>query len=213
MRCQPLHTQLLIASGTLSVSEDAIVACTCHKHPCQPDCGRACLAFVQVCAASRLCLALVLLPSLLTGHVSTSAGFINRSSKGSIQELRCCTVAHWLRGGLIRGHNHMSSCRLCRCAHVDCTWQVHRATLHTGEDVVVKVQRPGLRALFDIDLANLRQLATIIDKGDEARDVLGIYEECATILYREIDYIFEGRSADRCCWACFPLHATCTSSV
>ncbi len=28
--------------------------------------------------------------------------------------------------------------------------------LRTGEEVVVKVQRPGLRALFDIDLANLK---------------------------------------------------------
>ena len=30
--------------------------------------------------------------------------------------------------------------------------QVHRATLHSGEQVVVKVQRPGLRQLFEIDL-------------------------------------------------------------
>lgn len=34
--------------------------------------------------------------------------------------------------------------------------QVHAARLHSGELVVVKVQRPGLRALFDIDLANLK---------------------------------------------------------
>jgi predicted unusual protein kinase regulating ubiquinone biosynthesis (AarF/ABC1/UbiB family) len=33
--------------------------------------------------------------------------------------------------------------------------QVHRATLR-GEEVVIKVQRPGLKALFDIDLKNLR---------------------------------------------------------
>lgn len=30
--------------------------------------------------------------------------------------------------------------------------QVHRAVLHSGEEVVVKVQRPGLKQLFDIDL-------------------------------------------------------------
>lgn len=30
--------------------------------------------------------------------------------------------------------------------------QVHRAILHNGEKVVVKVQRPGLKKLFDIDL-------------------------------------------------------------
>ena len=33
--------------------------------------------------------------------------------------------------------------------------QVHRAKLK-GEEVVIKVQRPGLKDLFDIDLKNLR---------------------------------------------------------
>lgn len=34
--------------------------------------------------------------------------------------------------------------------------QVHLARLKTGERVVVKVQRPGLKDLFDIDLKNIR---------------------------------------------------------
>jgi predicted unusual protein kinase regulating ubiquinone biosynthesis (AarF/ABC1/UbiB family) len=33
--------------------------------------------------------------------------------------------------------------------------QVHRARLN-GQEVVIKVQRPGLKELFDIDLKNLR---------------------------------------------------------
>ena len=45
--------------------------------------------------------------------------------------------------------------------------QVHRAVLWTGEEVVVKVQRPGLKQLFDIDLNNLRILAEQLDKQDE----------------------------------------------
>lgn len=45
--------------------------------------------------------------------------------------------------------------------------QVHKATLWSGEDVVVKVQRPGLRRLFDIDLNNLRILAEQLDRQDE----------------------------------------------
>lgn len=36
------------------------------------------------------------------------------------------------------------------------TRQVHLATLKSGERVVVKVQRPGLKELFDIDLKNIR---------------------------------------------------------
>lgn len=34
--------------------------------------------------------------------------------------------------------------------------QVHLARLSSGERVVVKVQRPGLKDLFDIDLKNIR---------------------------------------------------------
>jgi hypothetical protein len=36
--------------------------------------------------------------------------------------------------------------------------------------VVVKVQRPGLKQLFDIDLENLRLLAEQLDRGDDNRD-------------------------------------------
>lgn len=76
--------------------------------------------------------------------------------------------------------------------------QVHRATLHTGEQVVVKVQRPGLQRLFDIDLAQLRTVAAQLDAMEEGRDFTGIYAECEAILRQEIDYITEGRSANRC---------------
>lgn len=60
--------------------------------------------------------------------------------------------------------------------------QVHRATLLTGESVVIKVQRPGLRRLFEIDLNNLRILSEQLDKGDEnrcgpAREGWGWWEE------------------------------------
>ncbi|XP_007049375.2 PREDICTED: uncharacterized protein sll1770 [Theobroma cacao] len=79
--------------------------------------------------------------------------------------------------------------------------QVHRAILHNGEKVVVKVQRPGLRKLFDIDLRNLKLIAEYFQNsetfGGLTRDWIGIYEECSTILYQEIDYINEGKNADR----------------
>ena len=76
--------------------------------------------------------------------------------------------------------------------------QVHCARLHSGEAVVVKVQRPGLSRLFDIDLAVLAGLAAQLDAQEEGRDFTGIYNECAGILRREIDYIAEGRNANRC---------------
>lgn len=77
--------------------------------------------------------------------------------------------------------------------------QVHRAQLLSGEQVVVKVQRPGLRKLFAVDLAILRRIAQYFHhhpRYGRGRDWLGIYEECRRILYEEADYLNEGRNAD-----------------
>lgn len=77
--------------------------------------------------------------------------------------------------------------------------QVHRSQLHSGEEVVVKVQRPGLRKLFEIDLQILKGIARYFQGHPEwgkGRDWLGIYEECCKILWQEIDYLNEGRNAD-----------------
>ncbi|BAZ45217.1 ABC-1 domain-containing protein [Chondrocystis sp. NIES-4102] len=77
--------------------------------------------------------------------------------------------------------------------------QVHKAKLHSGEEVVVKVQRPGLKQLFTVDLAILRQIARYFQnhpKWGENRDWLGIYDECCRILWEETEYINEGRNAD-----------------
>ncbi|GJP56458.1 hypothetical protein CLOM_g15528 [Closterium sp. NIES-68] len=79
--------------------------------------------------------------------------------------------------------------------------QVHRAVLHSGEVVVIKVQRPALKQLFDIDLENMRLVCEYFQNsenlGGPTRDWVGIYEECCTVLYQEIDYLNEGRNADR----------------
>ena len=77
--------------------------------------------------------------------------------------------------------------------------QVHRAQLHSGEEVVVKVQRPGLKKLFTIDLAILRGITQYFHKHPKwgrGRDWLGIYGECSKILWEEIEYLQEGRNAD-----------------
>ena len=77
--------------------------------------------------------------------------------------------------------------------------QVHKAQLHSGPEVVVKVQRPGLRKLFEIDLQILKGIARYFQnhpKWGRGRDWMGIYEECCRILWLEIDYINEGKNAD-----------------
>ncbi|MEQ8386645.1 MAG: AarF/ABC1/UbiB kinase family protein [Coleofasciculus sp. A1-SPW-01] len=77
--------------------------------------------------------------------------------------------------------------------------QVHKAQLQSGEEVVVKVQRPGLRKLFTIDLQILKGIARYFQNHPDwgrGRDWMGIYEECCRILWEEIDYLSEGRNAD-----------------
>jgi predicted unusual protein kinase regulating ubiquinone biosynthesis (AarF/ABC1/UbiB family) len=78
--------------------------------------------------------------------------------------------------------------------------QVHRARLKNGDEVVVKVQRPGLVRLFTIDLEILRGIAEFFQYrtkwGKGGRDWIGIYEECRRTLWEEVDYLNEGRNAD-----------------
>lgn len=78
--------------------------------------------------------------------------------------------------------------------------QVHRARLHTGDEVVIKVQRPKLKELFDLDLVVCGQLIKVLRryfKWMKQYDLEGIFDEFFTILYQEIDYRQEGKNADR----------------
>lgn len=78
--------------------------------------------------------------------------------------------------------------------------QVHRATLHTGEEVVVKVQRPGLEKLFNLDFEVLHRLLRFADRyfpWTRKYELEAIYHEFFNLLYQEIDYIHEGKNAER----------------
>lgn len=78
--------------------------------------------------------------------------------------------------------------------------QVHRARLHTGEDVVVKVQRPGLEKLFNLDVKVLNQLIEFAYRWlpwTKKYDLEGIYHEFFGLLYKEIDYVHEAKNADQ----------------
>jgi predicted unusual protein kinase regulating ubiquinone biosynthesis (AarF/ABC1/UbiB family) len=76
--------------------------------------------------------------------------------------------------------------------------QMHVATLN-GQKLAVKVQRQGLKELFDMDLKNIRLLAKLLDKIDPksdgaSRDWSSIYDESARLLYKEIDYEQEAQN-------------------
>ena len=71
----------------------------------------------------------------------------------------------------------------------------------TGEQVIIKVQRPGLKEIFDIDLKNLRVIAKWLQKVDPKndgakRDWVAIFDETARVLYDEVDYTNEAKNAE-----------------
>lgn len=78
---------------------------------------------------------------------------------------------------------------------------MHRA-VYKGTPVAVKVQRAGLKELFDTDLKNLKVLVKLLDsfdpKSDGAdRSYSDIYDESSKLLYEEIDYTLEGKNCVR----------------
>lgn len=78
--------------------------------------------------------------------------------------------------------------------------QAHRATLHDGRAVVVKVQRPGVRRTIQADLNLLSVQARFLEKRSEALQRYGlvdVVEEFSQALLDELDYASEGRNADR----------------
>ena len=78
--------------------------------------------------------------------------------------------------------------------------QVHRATLETGERVVVKVQRPNARADIERDLGLLERFAARVSDRDAFRQVIDIpaaVEHLATSLRRELDFRDERESLER----------------
>jgi len=78
--------------------------------------------------------------------------------------------------------------------------QVHHGRLHTGEEVAVKVQRPGIQETIETDLTVLRHLANVLEGRLEwARRVnlSQIVDEFASTIRGELVYTNEGHNADR----------------
>jgi ubiquinone biosynthesis protein len=78
--------------------------------------------------------------------------------------------------------------------------QAHAGVLPDGTEVVVKVRRPGVVELVDIDLALLERVARRLAHGWFARsgyDIVGLVHQFATTLRAELDYVAEAGNARR----------------
>src|SRR5689334_13462687 len=84
--------------------------------------------------------------------------------------------------------------------------QVHRARLRANapeagefQEVVVKIQRPFIDQLIDVDFSALRRVAGWLMRYEPIRrrvDVRALIAELETTVHQEIDYLAEGRNAE-----------------
>ena len=78
--------------------------------------------------------------------------------------------------------------------------QVHKARLHSGDEVAVKVQRPGVDKMIEVDLEIMLHLATLAERHIEElafHQPVKIVEEFARTIEREMDFTFEAASMER----------------
>ena len=78
--------------------------------------------------------------------------------------------------------------------------QVYRAKLHSGEEVAVKVQRPNLLPTLTLDLYLMRWAAGWISPWlplNLGHDLTLIVDEFGIKLFEEVDYLNEGRNAEK----------------
>lgn len=77
--------------------------------------------------------------------------------------------------------------------------QVHAAKLVTGEDVVIKVQKPGVETILYTDLNVLHWVAKVFEKvvpKVKFASLADIVEEIKTRMVREVDFIEEAQNLD-----------------
>lgn len=75
--------------------------------------------------------------------------------------------------------------------------QVHRARLVTGEDVAVKVQRPGAQQVMAQDIDIIRSVVRIVSKfvnTDQFVDLHGVVEELWTSFREETNFLAEAKN-------------------
>ncbi|XP_062163211.1 uncharacterized protein LOC133870166 isoform X2 [Alnus glutinosa] len=76
--------------------------------------------------------------------------------------------------------------------------QVYKAHLHSGELVAVKVQRPGMRLSLTLDAELFHMIGGQLKRFAKARkDLLVAVNEMVRHMFDEIDYVREGKNAER----------------
>uniref|UniRef100_A0A831XE17 2-polyprenylphenol 6-hydroxylase n=1 Tax=Geobacter metallireducens TaxID=28232 RepID=A0A831XE17_GEOME len=78
--------------------------------------------------------------------------------------------------------------------------QVHRARLVSGEEVVIKVRRPGVVGVVETDIDALMGLAVLAERhlpGSDLYDPVGLVKEFARTIRREMDFSREAHTIEK----------------
>ncbi len=78
--------------------------------------------------------------------------------------------------------------------------QVHRAVLHDGDIVAIKVQRPDISQIIETDLEIMQDMATLAERHFreiEILDVAGIVKEFGRAIRKELDFNIEAANLER----------------
>jgi aarF domain-containing kinase len=71
--------------------------------------------------------------------------------------------------------------------------QVHRAALHDGREVAVKVQYPEVESLVRLDLRNLKMAVRVVARFEPSFDYRSVVEEIGRYIPEELDFEREAR--------------------
>ncbi|MBO0962198.1 AarF/ABC1/UbiB kinase family protein [Neobacillus sp. MM2021_6] len=76
--------------------------------------------------------------------------------------------------------------------------QVHKAVMKSGEEVAIKVMRPGIEATVSLDLATLKVLIAFARRTKMGKfvDLKNVYQEFEEVITEELDYLKEAKNLE-----------------
>jgi len=75
--------------------------------------------------------------------------------------------------------------------------QVHRAVLHDGQEVAVKIQYPGIETVVQADLFGLNAVKWALARLLPELNIGEIIDDLRASIPQELDFVHEGRNAER----------------
>lgn len=132
-------------------------------------------------------------PDVVPQEIATALESLQTQTPASESDSIIAIVEDELGGSVAELFAHFETTPLASAS----IGQVHRARLHDGTEVVVKVQHPGIEEIVNVDLNILIHLARFFEEHDPDLQIYGplaLAEEAKRTLQRELDFRRELRN-------------------